>query len=58
MKVFCYGVLVVGVVVFIVILLIGLCLNYIIFNLQCVFVYVYSVSVFLGMVLWFVILIS
>lgn len=57
-KVFCYGVLVAGVAVFIAILLIGLCLNYIIFNLQRVFVYVYSASVLLGMVLWFVILIS
>lgn len=52
------GVPAVGVMLSIVILLAGSCLNYLIPNPQKVFVYVYSASVLPGMVPWFVVLIS
>ncbi|NDL63670.1 bifunctional threonine/serine APC transporter ThrP [Acerihabitans arboris] len=52
------GIPAVGVMLSIVILLLGSCLNYIIPNPQRVFVYVYSASVLPGMVPWFVVLIS
>ena len=52
------GVPVTGILISIVVLLVGSCLNYLIPNPQRVFVYVYSASVLPGMVPWFVILIS
>lgn len=52
------GVPAVGVMLSIVILLLGSCLNYVIPNPQRVFVYVYSASVLPGMVPWFVVLVS
>ncbi len=52
------GVPAVGVMLSILMLLAGSCLNYLIPNPQKVFVYVYSASVLPGMVPWFVVLIS
>lgn len=56
MKFFGNGVFLFGIVGVIIGLVVGVVLSYIV--LKNLFVYVYSVSVFFGMVLWFVILIS
>lgn len=55
-KILCNGVLFYGIIVVLIGLVIGVVLNYVV--LLKIFVYVYSVSVLLGMIFWFIILIS